>query len=187
MEGQSSLSSSPRKPVFRRRCCGRLYEKERESHGFEQARSADLLSLFLSASRMRWLRHRPAPPVRVPHSQAALTRNRHDSHQSGNPRSLLRERAKHAEKETGEKSRQACLQPFSPVLFHTTAASITQPTSNTNAGSLLLSCLKKVTSSPRSKPQSAPSAAQSPQTSACGTCPPSLLPPAQIRRYRTGR
>jgi len=29
----------------------------------------------------------------------------------------LRGRAKHAEKETGEKSGQACLHPFSPVLF----------------------------------------------------------------------
>ena len=37
-----------------------LYEKDGESQGFEQARSGELLSLFLSATRMRWLRHRPA-------------------------------------------------------------------------------------------------------------------------------
>ena len=43
--------SLPRKPIFWLTCFGRLYEKERESRGFEQARSDDLLSLFLRASR----------------------------------------------------------------------------------------------------------------------------------------
>ena len=42
-----------RKPVFGLDCYGRLYEKERESRGFEQARSDDLLSLFLRAPRAR--------------------------------------------------------------------------------------------------------------------------------------
>ena len=60
MEGQSPSRALPKACAVCVKVWRRLYEKERESQGFEQARSADLLSLFLSASRMRLLRNRPA-------------------------------------------------------------------------------------------------------------------------------
>ena len=86
--------------------CGRLTKKESESHGFEQARSGDLHSLFLSALRMRWLRHRPAAPVRVSifARSAARSIKQHQStrsaatQQRGSPRSMLRGFAKQTEK-----------------------------------------------------------------------------------------
>ena len=86
--------------------CGRLTKKESEPHGFEQARSGDLHSLFLSALRMRWLRHRPAASVRAS-SFANLAARSIKQHQGtrnaitqrrGSPRSMLHGFAKQTEK-----------------------------------------------------------------------------------------
>ena len=55
MEGQSPSRALPKTNLCIRKCCGRLYEKERRTHGFEQARSNDFHVLFLPASRVRLL------------------------------------------------------------------------------------------------------------------------------------